>query len=169
MKNIKKWTAFVLATLSVLSLGACAGGGKENSSDTTLKLVERERVENEQVRELLKDLTFARGLYVSPFISNNSQVEEWSMISHGGNKADGDPYWTLAQWGCTHDMRTEQTYTFTREGNVLTYDDGGKYMHIDTDKAGVITLGIKGSEEYTRDENGNVPLPHLKVNKQVVA
>ncbi len=160
IKNIKKWTAFVLVACSVFALGGCVGGDKENSASTegtaSLKLTERPRVDNEQRKELLSDLTFSRGFYVSPFISNNSQVEDWSMIDHGGNKADKDPCWTLAQWGCTHDMRTEEGYTFTREGNVLKYDDGGKYMQIDTDKAGTITLGIKGSEEYTRDENGNV-------------
>ncbi len=154
-KNIKKWTSLVLVVCSIFSFGGC-GGKKEDSSSTALKLIERECVDNAQRKELLKDLTFSRGFYVSPFISNNSQVEDWSMITHGGNKADGDPYWTFAQWGCTHDMRTEDTYTFTREGNVLTYDDGGKYMQIDTDKASTITLGIKGSEEYTRDENGNI-------------
>lgn len=156
IKSIKKWTALVLTAISVSCLAACANGNKDGGADATLKLVERERVENEQRKELLKDLTFARGLYVSPFISNNSQIQDWNIITHGGNKADGNPYWTLAQWGCTHDMRTEDGYTFTRNGNVLTYDDGGKYMQIDTDKAGAITLGIKGSEEYTRDENGNI-------------
>jgi len=165
MKNIKKWTAFVLAACSVFALGGCFGktAGEDSSvSDTSveqtdpLKLTERARVENAQRKELLQDLTFSRGFYVSPFISNGSQVGDWSIITHGGKAADGNPVWTLAQWGCTHDMRTEESYTFTREGNVLTYDDGGKYMQIDTDKAGTITLGIKGSEEYTRDENGNI-------------
>lgn len=156
IKNIKKWTALALVAGTIFSFGGCGGKKENNDASSALKLTERERVDNEQRKELLKDLTFSRGFYVSPFVSNNSQVGDWNIITHDGNKADGDPYWTFAQWGCTHDMRTKDTYTFTREGNVLTYDDGGKYMQIDTDKAGTITLGIKGSEEYTRDENGNV-------------
>lgn len=157
IKNIKKWTAFVLVAFSTLSLGACTGGSKKDNADTTLKLIERECVENEQKKELLHDLTFSRGFYVSPFIANVKQeISDWSMLTHGGNKADGDPVWTMAQWGCTKDMRWEDGYTFKRDGNVLSYDDGGKYMKIDTDKAGTITLGIKGSEEYSRDEKGNV-------------
>ena len=163
VKNTKKGLAFILTVCSIFALVSC-GGEKNSISDNSeppaiedvLKLKERAPVDNEQRKELLKDLTFSRGFYVSPFISNNAQLEDWSMITHGGNKADGDPIWTMAQWGCTKDMRWEGGYTFKRDGNLLTYDDGGKYMQIDTDKAGTITLGIKGSEEYTRDENGNI-------------
>ncbi|MBQ8428791.1 MAG: hypothetical protein IJX30_01690 [Clostridia bacterium] len=165
-EKLQKSLAFVLATCSVFALASCGGEKADSSSSSsnseppateeTLKLTERPRVEDTETKEFLRDLTFSRGFSVSPFISNTSKDAPWGQLTHGGNKAEGDPIWTMAQWGCTHDMREEENYTFTRDGNLLTYDDGGKYIQIDADKVGNITLGIKGSEEYSRDENGNI-------------
>jgi hypothetical protein len=79
----------------------------------------------------------------------------------------------MAQWGCTKDMVTEGI--FERNGSILTYNDGGKFLQIDTSKTGAITLGIKGSEEYTRDEEGNIRertdstenWPHILIEQSV--
>ena len=182
MQKLRKWTASFLAFCSMFALIGCGGDSSVSSSDDSttsssaqsLQLTERPRVDNDTVKELMSDLTFSRGFYVSPFISNTSKHEEWGVLNYQNNAA-GDPKWILAQWGCTHDLRDETQYTFNRNGNVMTYDDGGKYMRIDTDKVGEITLGIKGSEEYTRDENGNIrertdvteKWPHILISQDI--
>ena len=178
MYKLRKWTALFLVFCSVFALMGC--GEEETSSSSSsnmqsMKLVERPRVNTDSVQELMSDLTFSRGFSVSPFISNTSKNEEWGVLNYQNNASQDTPKWTLAQWGCTHDLRYETGYTFTRDGGIMTYDDGGKYMRINTDAAGEITLGIKGSEEYSRDANGNIRertdasenWPHILISQSI--
>ncbi len=148
MRNtrLKKWTALIVAVCSALAFVACDGG----------KIPQRPVVDDGTTKEFLRDLNFSRGISVSPFIANTSKNEPWGTLDYGGQSAGDAPIWTMAQWGCTHDMRSD--YTFTQTESVMTYTDGGKFLQVNTDKnkAGVMTLGIKGSEEYTRDEDGNI-------------
>ena len=172
-----KWKKFACMALSVCLIGVCAactpGGndmGDENeqgqtdgTEDTTPatwdtqkegQLLTRPQVSDETKRELLCDLNFSQGFKVTLFHSNSSNGQIAGTLDYEGNAAGEAPVWTMAQWGCTHDMASDAT--FTREGSVLTYEDDGKLLSFDATKAGYITLGIKGSEEYTRDEDGNI-------------
>lgn len=145
--------------------------GKETAWDeqTEGTLITRPKADG----ELLTDLNFSRGFNATKFHSNSSNGTMAGVLDHGGNKAAGDPVWNMAQWGCTHDMT--QVGKLTRNGSVLSYDDGGKFLSFDAAKTGTITLGIKGSEEYTRDESGAVrertdPLenwPHILIEQGI--
>lgn len=139
------------------------------------KLLERPKSSENGVVELLGDLNFSRGFSVTLFHSNSSNGNLAGYLDHNGNKADGNNVWTMAQWGCTHDMAKDGV--FERDGSVISYNDGGKFLKIDTTKTGSITLGIKGSEEYTRDEDGNIRdrtdvtenWPHILIEQSVNA
>ncbi len=139
------------------------------------KLIERPKIEEGGVVELLKDLNFSRGFDVTLFHANSSNGNLAGQLDYDGNKADGDSVWRMAQWGCTNDMATEGA--FKREGSVITYDDGAKFLRVDTAKTGTVTLGIKGSEEYTRDADGNIRertdgtenWPHILIEQTVMA
>lgn len=137
------------------------------------KLLERPRVGEAETVELLSDLNFSRGFSVTLFHSNSSNGNRSGELDYAGDAADGGYVWTMAQWGCTHDMVADGT--LEREGSVFTYTDGGKLLRVDTSRTGAITLGIKGSEEYTRDEDGNVRervdstenWPHILVEQSI--
>lgn len=137
------------------------------------QLIERPMVDENGVVEILGDLNFSRGFAVTLFHANSSNGNLAGYLDYDGNKANGDNIWRMAQWGCTKDMVTEGV--FERNGSILTYNDGGKFLQIDTSKTGVITLGIKGSEEYTRDEEGNIRertdstenWPHILIEQSV--
>ncbi len=121
---------------------------------TSGQLLERPVVNENGVTELLRDMNFSRGFSVTLFHANSSNGNLAGYLTYDGNKAEGDNVWRIGQWGCTKDMVADSE--FTREGSVITYSDGGKYMQIDTSKTGSITLGIKGSVEFTPDEDGNI-------------
>ena len=118
------------------------------------QLLERPQVNGNGVVELLGDLNFSKGFSVTLFHANSSNGNLSGYLTYDGNKADGDNTWRMAQWGCTKDMVADGT--FERNGSVLTYSDGGKLLQVDSSKTGAITLGIKGSEEYTKDAEGNI-------------
>ena len=137
------------------------------------QFVERPKVENAGVEELLGDLNFSRGFSVTLFHANSSNGNLAGYLDYAGNKAEGDNVWRMAQWGCTRDMVADGV--FERDGSVVSYSDGGKYLKVDTSKTGAITLGIKGSEEYTKDADGNVRertdgtenWPHILIEQSV--
>jgi len=144
-------------------------------SVTEGQLLERPQVNGGGVQELLGDLNFSRGFSVTLFHSNSSNGNLAGHLDYDGNKAEGDSIWRMAQWGCTKDMVADGT--FERNGSVLTYQDGGKFLQVDSAKAGAITLGIKGSEEYTKDADGNIRertdgtenWPHILIEQSVGA
>ena len=117
------------------------------------KLIGRPVSESDAKKELLEDLNFSRGFGVTLFHANTSNGKLSGELDYGGDKADGEYCWKMAQWGCRKDMVREGD--FSRNGSVITYDDGGKYISVDANKTGCISLGIKGSEEYTPDDEGN--------------
>lgn len=117
-------------------------------------IVTRPQVQDGLTTELLRDLNFSQGFNVTQFHSNSSHGVMAGTLDYGGEKAAGDPVWTMAQWGCTHDMT--KVGKLTRTGSVLAYDDGGKTLSVDVQKTGTLTMGIKGSEEYTRDADGDI-------------
>ena len=117
------------------------------------QFVERPKVANESVVELLGDLNFSRGFAATLFHANSSNGNLAGYLDYAGDKAEGDNIWRLAQWGCTKDIVGG---TFERNGTVISYNDGGKFLQVDTSKTGTVKLGIKGSEEYTKDADGNV-------------
>lgn len=139
------------------------------------QLVERPRVDENGSVELLGDLNFSRGFSVTLFHANSSNGNLAGYLDYNGDKAEGSNIWRMAQWGCTKDMVADGT--FERNGSVMTYSDGGKFLRVDTAKTGVITLGIKGSEEYSRDADGNVRertdasenWPHILIEQSVKA
>lgn len=136
-------------------------------------VVTRPQVQDGLTTELLRDLNFSYGFNVTQFHSNSSNGVMAGTLDYGGEKAEGDPVWTMAQWGCTHDMT--KAGKLTRTGSVLAYDDGGKTLSVDVRKTGTLKMGIKGSEEYTRDENGAVRertdgtenWPHILIEQSV--
>ena len=165
----KKMTAAVIAAGMCMSMG-CGDAesplddSKDNNSSIQVlptwdnpgdgQLLERPKVSTATRLELLSDLNFSRGFDVTLFHSNSSNGVLAGNLDYAGNKAEGDNVWRMAQWGCTTDM--VEKGEFTREGSVLTYDDGAKFLKIDAAKTGAITLGIKGSVEYPLDEEGNI-------------
>ena len=118
------------------------------------QLLERPMVNAGGVTELLGDLNFSKGFAVTLFHANSSNGNLAGYLTYDGNKATGGNTWRMAQWGCTKDMVADGT--FERNGSLLTYSDGGKFLQVDSSKTGAITLGIKGSEEYTKDADGNI-------------
>ena len=139
------------------------------------QLLERPKFDEDGTVELLDDLNFSRGFSVTLFHANSSNGNLAGNLDYDGNKAEGDSVWRMAQWGCTKDMATEGV--FERDGSVITYNDGAKFLQIDSAKTGTITLGIKGSEEYTRDADGNIRertdgaenWPHILIEQSVMA
>lgn len=139
------------------------------------QLLERPKVNENGVVELLGDLNFSRGFSVTLFHANSSNGNLAGYLDYDGNKAEGSNVWCMAQWGCTKDMVADGA--FERNGSVISYNDGGKFLRVDSSKTGVITLGIKGSEEYTRDKDGNIRertdstenWPHILIEQSVNA
>ncbi len=139
------------------------------------QLIERPKVNDKGFVELLGDLNFSRGFSVTLFHANSSNGNLAGYLNYDGAKAEGDSLWRMAQWGCTNDMVVDGS--FERNGSVITYSDGGKFLQVDTSKTGDITLGIKGSEEYTKDADGNIRertdgtenWPHILIEQSVNA
>ncbi len=171
MKTSAKWKKIVCVALGLCIAGLCAACGQgetdmdKDEQDKTEQetatwdtqtegtVITRPQIADASVKELLGDLNFSQGFKVTLFHSNSSNGQIAGTLDHGGDAASGDPVWTLAQWGCTHNMAEA---TFTRDGSVLTYEDGGKKLSFDVTETGSVTLGIKGSTEYTLDEDGNI-------------
>lgn len=171
MKTSTKWKKIVCVALGLCIAGLCAACGQgetdmdKDEQDKTEQetatwdtqtegtVITRPQIADASVKELLGDLNFSQGFKVTLFHSNSSNGQIAGTLDHGGDAASGDPIWTLAQWGCTHNMAEA---TFTRDGSVLTYEDGGKKLSFDVTETGSVTLGIKGSTEYTLDEDGNI-------------
>ncbi len=169
--KLQKWIAFIMA---MLLFSGCTPAddatitaptttatnppstAKPLTWDTTTsgQMIERPKIEGESVTELLTDLNFSRGFSVTVFHANSSNGQKAGWLTYGDEKAVGSNVWQLAQWGCTKDMANDSS--FTRDGSVVTYDDGGKFLKIDTGKTGCVTMGIKGSVEYTPDADGNI-------------
>lgn len=171
MKTSAKWKKIICVALGLCIAGLCAACGQgetdmdKDEQDKTEQetatwdtqtegtVITRPQIADASVKELLGDLNFSQGFKVTLFHSNSSNGQIAGTLDHGGDAASGDPIWTLAQWGCTHNMAEA---TFTRDGSVLTYEDGGKKLSFDVTETGSVTLGIKGSTEYTLDEDGNI-------------
>lgn len=187
--NVIKAIAIVLVmVIGVIMLSSCdiILGSSTTTTTTTIpepvwnavtegQFVERPKVDENGCVELLTDLNFSRGFNVTLFHANSSNGNISGYLDYEGNKADGNSIWRMAQWGCTKDMVADGV--FEREGSVITYSDGGKFLKVDTSKTGTITLGIKGSEEYTRDADGNIRertdgtenWPHILIEQSVNA
>ena len=152
MKPAKALCVILLASV----LAGCAGG-QETLPPASAPVRERPRADDGVTYELLQDLNFSRGFAVSAFHSNSSGGVPRGYLDYAGAKAEGEPVWTAAQWGCQVDFLSalEKEGGFVREGSRMTYDDGAKLLSADTEKTGNIRLSIKGSREYGRDENGN--------------
>lgn len=116
-------------------------------------ILTRPAIANGETREILSDLNFSRGFQVSLFHSNSSTGRLAGVLTHGGEKAEGDPVWKLSQWGCTHNLAEAM---YSRFGSILSYDDGGKKVVLNVGKTGNVSLSIEGSNEYTRDDAGNI-------------
>ena len=162
-KTIRAIALALTVTTGVIMFNGCEIFGTTTTTTTRIEptwdtvqegqLLERPMVNENGVVELLDDLNFSRGFAVTLFHANSSNGQLSGYLDYDGNKAEGDNEWRVAQWGCTKDMVSEST--FTRDGAVMTYSDGGKYLRVDTSKTGSVTLGIKGSEEYTKDADGD--------------
>ncbi|MGN1077917.1 MAG: hypothetical protein ACI4ST_05335, partial [Candidatus Gallimonas sp.] len=172
-------------------LGAAAGCGPKGEDDVNQEekpgdepaitwetqtegtVLSRPEQSDAERKELLTDLNFSRGFRITLFHSNSSNGNVAGTLDYGGNAAAGGAVWTMAQWGCTHDMAAEGA--LTRENGVIAYDDGGKKLSFDVTKTGCVTLGIKGSEEYSKDDDGNVRertdstenWPHILIEQSV--
>ena len=192
MKNnfIKAVALIIVMATGVIMFGSCDIFDETNTSPTNTttapelqgpewdevvegKLVERPQVNENGIVELLGDLNFSKGFSVTLFHANSSNGNLAGYLDYDGNKAEGNNTWRMAQWGCTKDMVADGT--FERNGSVITYSDGGKFLQVDTTKTGAITLGIKGSEEYTKDAEGNIRertdgtenWPHILIEQSV--
>lgn len=115
-------------------------------------LIERPLVDDGTTQEMLRDLNFSRGLSVTKFHSNSSGGVPAGNLDFDGKCAEGGSVWSMGQWGCTVSLMDAD---FTREGSKLKYYDGSKLYAFDAAKTGNISLAIKGSVEYGKDEDGN--------------
>jgi len=115
------------------------------------QLIERKRIDNEYEFEVLRDLTFSHGFSVSKFHSNSSNGEPIGYFDYDGNRLSGPYEWSLSQWGCKINFLDS---IFAEKDGVITYDDTSKYSIINTNKPGTISLGIKGSLEFGKDDSG---------------
>lgn len=193
MKNkyIRAVALTLIMATGVIMFNGCDifGGSSETTVTTTVttvpapawdeitdgKLIERPKLNENGITELLGDLNFSKGFSVTLFHANSSNGNLAGYLDYDGNKAEGDNTWRMAQWGCTKDMVKDGA--FERNGSVITYNDGGKFLKIDSSKTGAITMGIKGSEEYTKDADGNIRertdsaenWPHILIEQSVMA
>lgn len=164
MKN--RWLRIVCLLLSfavVFGMTACSAVPQNNEDGSEGKMMwetqktgtilTRPQRNEESVCEVLPDLNFSRGFKVSLFHSNSSGGRLSGVLDHGGDAAEGGACWQLSQWGCTHDLAGAE---FKRVESSLLYEDGAKSVCLDVGKTSEITLSIKGSEEYTRDADGNI-------------
>ncbi len=144
-------------------------------------LTERPKADN----ELLYDLNFSTGFITTVFnLDTGDGVTDVDGVEYGGaNVLDinsywdqiGIPYghqWLIGQWGCRHQfgINVGSDATFTRNGSIMRQDDGGKYIELDTSKIGCITLGIKGSAEYsssTYARKSGESWPHMLVQSAI--
>lgn len=157
---MKKFSVAACTAAALLAVGVIGGctpqkEGEEVTWETQTEgtILTRPRVDDGKIYEILPDMNFSQGFNVSKFHSNSSNGQFAGVLTHAGNAAEGTPCWQLSQWGCSNDLSQA---SLERQGSVLRYSDGGKSVSFDASKAGSFTLSIKGSEEYTKDENGNV-------------
>ncbi len=175
MKKFKKGLAIIMALSLTTIFAACSGTGdpgggvqtdppggevppivdereawqKIGQEDT---LIERPTISTETVQEMLRDMNFSRGLSVSKFHSNSSGGVPEGTLDFDGKCAEGGNIWSMGQWGCTTSFMNAE---FSRDGSKLRYYDGSKLYAFDAAKTGNISLAIKGSVEYGKDESGN--------------
>lgn len=137
-------------------------------------VISRPQVSNSERVEILKDLNFSNGFAVSGINANLEGTKKSGYLLYDG-KAAGDPVWTISQWGCSHRMAQEATFSY--EGSLLKYEDAGKTVTVDTAKTGNATLAIRGSEEYSDtslykngangDRNSDENWPHLYLEQSL--
>lgn len=166
MKKSKKGIALIMALSLASVFVGCGGttntpGGelppivdetpawqKIGQDDT---LIERPLVNDGTVQEILRDMNFSRGLEVSKFHSNTSGGIPEGTLDFNGKSAAGGAVWSMGQWGCTVSLMDAD---FVRDGTRLSYYDGSKLYAFDAVKTGSVSLAIKGSVEYGKDEKG---------------
>lgn len=115
--------------------------------DAVDTVISRPQVKNDKIVEVFQDLNFSGGFKVRGINANQEGSAVKGRLLHDGKSSSQDGTWGIAQWGCSHHMAKEAT--FSHEGSVLKYEDAGKTVTIDTAKAGSCTLAIRGSEEYS--------------------
>ena len=162
MKKRFRMVSLLLSFGMMFCFSACSEGirnGDEAEGEMNWKtqqtgtIMTRPQINDGNIYEILPDLNFSRGFKVSLFHSNSSGGRLSGVLNHGGEAAEGGACWQLSQWGCTHDLADAEC---VRAGRSLQYDDGGKSVELDVGKTSEITLSIRGSEEYTRDADGNI-------------
>lgn len=164
MKKFQKGLALIMAlTLASTFIGCTTSDDGKNEPPVVDdreewqkigqddKLIERPLVQTETMQEMLRDLNFSRGLDVSKFHANTSGGIPEGTLDFDGKSADGGAIWSMGQWGCTISLMDAD---LTRDGSKLSYYDGSKRYAFDAAKTGNISLAIKGSLEYGKDENG---------------
>lgn len=184
MKKVLKWVGSLMCATAILT--ACAACGAptttpddtENNNPTVTtpgddpnvtpppavvkqpwelqegsKVVSRPQVKTASIVEILPDLNFSRGFRTTRPVANDPTSGEMGTLDYNGTAAEGGMVWQIAQWACTHNMGKG---TYSKQGTVISYDDGGKKVTFDTAKTGTFTLAIKGSEEYTKDAQGRI-------------
>lgn len=155
---MKKLIIFLTIIAISISLMGCKGKDKNKKDNekeeeiVDMKVKERERIINDNIIELLRDLNFSRGFSVSKFHANTSGGVPLGSLDYDGNASSDSPIWSAAQWGCTLNLLDGK---LERNGSVISYDDTSKLLKVDTSKTGCVSLGIKGSLEYPLFEDGS--------------
>ena len=142
--------------------------------DSVDKVIPRPQVNDDKRVEILKDLNFSGGFTVYGINANEEGATPTGYLLHDGKAAE-ECVWQIAQWGCSHRMAQEAEFSY--EGSVLTYQDPGKTVTVDTAKTGCATLRINGSAEYSDpalykngpngDRNSDENWPHLYLAQQL--
>ena len=142
--------------------------------DSVDKVIPRPQVNDDKRVEILKDLNFSGGFTVYGINANEEGATPTGYLLHDGKAAE-ECVWQIAQWGCSHRMAQEAEFSY--EGSVLTYQDPGKTVKVDTAKTGCATLRINGSAEYSDpalykngpngDRNADENWPHLYLAQQL--
>ena len=152
MRKSKAIGIFVAALLAV-SAGACGGPSSGGSSETGDGRV-----------NLLMDPSYSTGLEVSapgePVYTDLEDDGYFSWVSggeidYGGTATGTGPLWSLAQHASSYSLvdpayRTPEV----KEDGTYVYSDPAKTVAVNRGKNS-ITLGIKGSVEYSSDDDGD--------------
>lgn len=164
----RKWFTCLMVVLFAGSIVGCAPSDGGLISDTKGEitwetigdddmLLERPRVDNGEIYEIIDDMNFAHGFEISKFHSNSSGGIPLGYFDYDGKRAPGDYAWSVGQWGCKVNFldALEKEDGYTREGGKIVYNDGSKLLAIDATKTGNIRLAIKGSLEYGKNADGS--------------
>ena len=150
---MKKSMGILLASVLLLSpAGACATGSSDSGSDDNGRI------------NLLMDPSYSTGFEVSaPGEPVYTDLEDagyyaWASggeLDYGGTASGTGPLWSLAQHASSYSLVDPAYRTpSVKEDGTYVYADPAKTVEINREENRIM-LGIKGSVEYSSDDDGD--------------